>query len=143
MILTRLNTRFANPLFRDFDAFFRELTPNPEEARAALPATDIVETDKAIELRVDLPGVDPENIDVKLEGHVLTLSAERKEATATEKPGLVRQERVFGRFTRAFTLPEVLEGTTPEASYKHGVLTVTLPKKELAQPRSVKVKVQA
>ncbi len=95
------------------------------------------------ELKVDMPGVTPEAIDVKLDGNVLTLSAERKQDTKEEKNGWVRQERSWGRFARSFVLPETVEGTTPEASYKHGVLTVTLPKKEVPQPKSFKVKVEA
>jgi HSP20 family protein len=145
MTLTRLNTRIPT-LWREFDELFRDFAPMttaPETVRALVPATDITETEKAIELKVDLPGVNPEGIEVKLEANLLTLSAERKQETKEEKNGWVRQERSWGRFFRSFTLPETVEGTTPEATYKHGVLTVTLPKKELAQPRSFKVKVEA
>ena len=108
-----------------------------------VPTTDVLETEKAIELKVDMPGVTPEAIDVKLDGNMLTLSAERKQETKEEKNGWVRQERSWGKFARSFVLPETVEGTTPEASYKHGVLTVTLPKKEVPQPKSFKVKVEA
>lgn len=144
MTLTRINTRFPT-LWREFDELFRDLGPaaQPDTARAMVPATDIVETEKAIELKLDLPGVDPQAIEVKLDGNVLTLSAERKQEAREEKNGWVRQERRWGTFGRSFVLPETVEGTTPEAAYKHGVLTVTLPKKELAQPRSFKVKVEA
>ncbi|MDX2012560.1 MAG: Hsp20/alpha crystallin family protein [Myxococcaceae bacterium] len=143
MTLTRLNTRIPT-LWREFDELFRDFAPmTAESARALVPATDIAETEKAIELKVDLPGVTPEAIEVKLEGNLLTLAAERKHEARDEKNGLVRQERSWGRFFRSFTLPETVEGTTPEATYKHGVLTVTLPKKEVAQPKSFKVKVEA
>lgn len=98
---------------------------------------------RVVELRVDMPGVTPEAIEVKLDGNVLTLSAERKAEVKEEKNGWIRQERSWGRFARSFVLPETVEGTTPEATYKHGVLTVRLPKKEAAQPKSFTVKVEA
>ncbi|MCA2979437.1 MAG: Hsp20/alpha crystallin family protein [Myxococcaceae bacterium] len=145
MTLTRLNTRIPT-FWREFDELFRDLAPTataPDAVRALVPPTDITETEKAIELKVDLPGVTPDGIEVKLDGKLLTLSAERKQEAKEEHNGWVRQERSWGRFFRSFTLPDSVEGTTPEASYKHGVLTVTLPKKEAAQPRSFKVKVEA
>jgi HSP20 family protein len=141
-MLTRMNTRIP-AFWRDIDELFRDLAPVAAPAGDLVPATDVRETEKAIELKVDLPGVTPDAIEVKLERNVLTLSAERKAESRDEKDGWVRQERSWGRFARSFVLPETVEGTTPEAAYKHGVLTVTLPKKELAQPKSFKVKVEA
>jgi HSP20 family protein len=145
MTLTRMN-RFPS-LWRDFDELFRDFAPVTaqveETARAMVPATDVLETEKAIELKVDMPGVTPEAIEVKLDGNVLTLSAERKAEAKEEKNGWIRQERSWGRFARSFVLPETVEGTTPEATYKHGVLSVRLPKKEAAQPKSFTVKVEA
>lgn len=145
MTLTRMN-RFPT-LWRDFDELFRDFAPvtvkTEDGPRAMVPATDVIETEKAIELKVDMPGVTPEAIEVKLDGNVLTLSAERKQELKEEKDGWVRQERSWGRFARSFVLPETVEGTTPEATYKHGVLTVKLPKKEVAQPKSFSVKVEA
>jgi HSP20 family protein len=139
-----MNARF--PLFREFDDLFRDLgtmTPKAAAPTELMPATDVVENDKAIELKLDLPGVTPDAIDVKLEGDVLTVSAERKQEHSEEKNGWIRQERSWGRFARSFVLPETVEGTTPAAAYKHGVLTVTLPKKEVAQPKTLTVKVEA
>lgn len=134
------NPRF--PLFRDFDDFFRG-EPAQNGPQMLVPAADVVETDKAIEIHLEMPGFSPEAIDVKLEGTTLTVSAERKEEKSTENKGWLRRERTVGSMSRSFTLPTTLDGTKPEASYKHGVLTVTLPKKEEVQPRSLKVKVEA
>lgn len=142
-------TRYTNPrfsLFRDFDELFRDFgAPVFDDNRQAglVPAVDIVETEKAVELRLDLPGVDPEQIDVKLDGNLLTVTAERKNEKTAEGKGWIRQERAWGQFTRSFTLPNTLDGTKPEAAYKHGVLTVTLPKKEEVLPKTLKVKVEA
>lgn len=135
-----------------FPTFFRdvdELFEVPSQ-RTFTPAADVYETDKTVELHLDMPGIAPDAIDVKLEGDQLTISAERKieKAANTEKTEnanekFVRRERFAGTFRRTFTLSDTLEGTTPEASYRHGVLVVTLPKREAAQPRSFKVKVEA
>lgn len=146
MSLTRftLNPRYPS-LWRDFDELFKEAVGAAAEAPQATltPAADVVETEKAVEIHLDLPGVVPEQIDVKLEGNQLTITAERKVEKAVEQRGYLRRERAQGAFTRSFTLPTTLDGTRPEATYRHGVLTVTLPKKEEVQPRSLKVKVEA
>ena len=150
MALVRFNPftpRFPT-FFRDFDELFREVAPvlNNDELRADQvfsPPADVVETDKAVEITLDLPGVTPENIDVKVEGNLLTISAERQTEEKTEGKGWVRQERSYGKYARSFTLPNTLDGTKPDASYKHGVLKVTLPKKDEVQPRSLKIKVES
>jgi HSP20 family protein len=139
--------RFAfNPRFpafwRDVDELFREVPQNGGE-QTYLPAADVRETDKAVEIHLDMPGITPEQIDVKLEGDQLTITAERKDEKTVEEKGWLRRERRQGRYTRAFTLPDTLDGTKPEATYRNGVLMVTIPKREVAQPRSFKVKVEA
>jgi HSP20 family protein len=127
--------------FRDIDELFRTFTP--ETQTSAMPLADVLETDKAIEIQLDLPGVAPERIDVKLDGNQLSISAERAEEKDEGNKAWSRRERAWGHFSRTFTLPTTLDGTTPEATYRHGVLTVTLPKREEMQPRSLKVKVEA
>lgn len=143
MTLMRIN-RF--PFFREFDALFQDFgVPFDGETaeRAMVPAADIIDQEKAVEIRLDMPGVAPEGIEVKLDGDVLTVSAERKNEKKTEGKGWIRQERTWGKFTRSFTLPNTIDGAKPEATYKHGVLVVTLPKKEEVLPKSFKVKVEA
>lgn len=137
-----LNPRFPS-LWREFDELFRDVAPQQNGTAALLPPADVVETDKAVEIHLDMPGIAPEQIDVKLEGNQLTISAERKDEKVVEQKGWIRRERTLGNFSRSFTLPTTLDGTKPEASYRHGVLTVTLPKREEVQPRSLKVKVEA
>lgn len=124
--------------WRDVDEVFEAQAP-----RTLTPAADVFETEKTVELHLDMPGIAPEAIDVKLEGNELTIRAERKPAKSDDDKGWIRRERSRGNFSRTFTLNDTLEGTTPEATYKAGVLVVTLPKREAAQPRSVKVKVEA
>lgn len=138
-----LNPRFPT-LWRDFDEMVREFgNGQNDQSQSLTPAADVVETDKTIEIRLDMPGIAPENIDVKLEGNQLTITAERKEEKVVEERGWVRRERTLGSYNRSFSLPTTLDGSKPEAAYRHGVLTVTLPKKEEVQPRSLKVKVEA
>lgn len=144
MTLTRY-TRMPS-MFRDFDEFFRDFTaPVVEDDRAAglVPPADVIENEKSVELKLDLPGVDPEQIDVKLDGNLLTITVERKNERTAQSKGWIRQERTWGTFARSFTLPNTLDGTKPEATYRHGVLTVTLPKKEEVLPKTLKVKVEA
>lgn len=143
MTLMRIN---RIPFFREFDAILHDFgVPTEGEAteRALVPAADIVEQEKAVEIRLDMPGVNPEAIEVQLDGDVLTVSAERKNEKSAEGKGWIRQERSWGKFTRSFTLPNTIDGSKPEATYKQGVLLVTLPKKEEVLPKTFKVKVAA
>lgn len=136
------------PFFREFDSILHDFGlpfdgETGESARALVPAADIIDLEKAVEIRLDMPGVAPDEIDVKLDGDVLTVSGERKSDKKTESKGWIRQERSTGKFTRSFTVPNTIDGAKPEATYKHGVLVVTLPKKEEVLPKSFKVKVEA
>lgn len=144
MTLARFNNMPV--FFRDLDEFWRDFSAPyglRNSASELIPPVDIIETDKSVTLHLDLPGVDPEKISVNVDGNVLTVTAERTEVLAPEEKGWVRRERRIGKFSRAFTLPTQLDGTTPEATFKHGVLKVLLPKKEAASARSLKVKVEA
>ena len=140
--MIRYATRFAPALFNDFatHALFRDVDSAPTE-RSWTPAADVWETKDAIEVTLDLPGFAPEQLDVKLEADTLTISATRTEAERKDGKAL-RQERRFGNFSRSFVLPDSVEGSDPQAKYAHGVLTVTLPKREEGKPKSVQVKVE-
>ncbi len=135
MNVVRFNNRFPSV----FDSFFRFEAPEEQE-RTFTPSADVVETEKAIEIHLDMPGVNPDAIEVKLDAQVLTISAERK---PEEKSPFLRREREFGKFSRSFTLPNTVDGSKPDAAYRHGVLTLTLPKKEEVQPKTFKVRVEA
>lgn len=120
---------------------FAELFEVRPTARALAPAADVFETQDAYEVHLDLPGIKPEAIDVKLEGDTLTITAERTRAKADEKTAWVRTERNWGTFQRVFVLSDEVDGSKPEAKYEHGVLTVRLPKREERKPKTVQVKV--
>src|SRR5579884_1275496 len=105
------------------------------------PAVDIYETENELVLKADLPDVKMEDIDIRMENGTLALKGERKFENEETKKGFHRVERSYGSFARYFTLPETVEAEKVRAEYKNGVLTVTLPKKEVAKPRQVKVQV--
>lgn len=113
----------------------------PAGSRPWGPAVDIVENDKELVLAADLPGVKLEEVEVKIEDGTLTLSGSRKFENEDNKNGYHRIERSYGEFHRAFTLPDSVDATKVEAAFENGVLKVTLPKKELARPRTVKVEI--
>lgn len=134
-------------LWREFDNLFRDFgvpaRAAAEGPRRFIPAADVRETEKAVELHLDMPGVDPNGIEIKLDGNLLTITATREDKSETTGGEWVRQERAWGQFGRTFTVPETIDGTKPEATYKHGVLTVVLPKKEAVLPKTFKVKIEA
>lgn len=105
------------------------------------PPVDILETENDVVLKADLPDVKIEDIDIRLENGTLTLKGERKFEKDENSKGYHRIERGYGSFARAFTLPDTLEGDNVKADYKNGVLTISLPKKEVAKPKTVKVEV--
>lgn len=103
-------------------------------------SVDVAETDNAIEAKVDLPGVAPKDIDISLNGNVLTVSGQRKDEREEKGKTFHRVERSSGRFSRAFTLPCQVEEDEVAAVYRDGVLTITLPKNEVARTRRIAVK---
>jgi len=109
--------------------------------RPWVPPVDIVENENELVLKADVPDIKFEDIDVKIENGTLTLRGERKAEKASENGGWHRMERSYGSFERAFTLPESVDPEHVKADYKNGTLRVTLPKKEIAKPRQVKVEV--
>jgi HSP20 family protein len=110
-------------------------------SRPWTPSVDIFETENELLLKADLPGVDMKNIDIQLENGTLALRGERKYENESKEGGFHRVERSYGSFARYFTLPETVDPEHVNAEYKNGVLTVKLPKKEIAKPRQIKVQV--
>ncbi len=125
--------------------FFRDVALPTIESSAAtlLPATDIVENEEGLQLSIDLPGHDPKAISVKLEGELLTVSSERRQEKSARGETHIRSERSYGQFSRSFALPRTVDTSQCEAKYEHGVLTLTLPKREEARPRTVEIKVRS
>ncbi len=146
--------REIDRLFDDFDGgFFRspfrrslfDLAPfaGREMAWPAVPAVDFTDTEKAYEVTAELPGIDEKNIEVKVANGVLTIKGEKQEEKEEKKKDYYLRERNFGSFERAFQVPEGVDADKIEASFKKGVLTVTLPKKPEAQKAAKKIDVKA
>ena len=128
-----------------FDASFRGVSRTGGEDWALggswAPAVDIYEHEGNIVLKAELPGVDPKDVDVRLENNTLTLCGERKIDNEVKQESYHRVERAYGAFTRGFTLPSVVDQEKIKADYKDGVLKVTLPKREEAKPKQINIQV--
>jgi len=105
------------------------------------PAADVVETQNGFEVSLDMPGVEPKAIQIQVEEQTLTVQAERRQAALPKDGAVHRAERPTGTFSRSFALPGSVDGTRVEARYEAGVLSVSLPKREEAKPRTIQVKV--
>jgi HSP20 family protein len=124
------------------DAFSRMLS-EPQTNRPWAPAVDVYETENDLVFKADLPDVELKDIDVRVENQTLTLAGQRKFEKQNSGNGYHRIERNYGNFTRSFALPNAFDTDHINAGYKNGVLTVTLPKKEAAKPRQVKIEAAA
>ena len=128
---------------RVFEDAFTRMVNEPRATRPWSPAVDIYETENELVLKADVPDVDPKDIDVRVENQTLTISGERKFEQENSSKGFHRIERSYGSFVRSFAVPNTFDTDKIGAGFKNGVLTVTLPKKETAKPRQVKVEVNA
>jgi HSP20 family protein len=127
---------------RLFEDTFARLLSEPRANRPWSPAVDIFETENELVLKADVPDVDLKDIDVRVENQTLTVAGERKFVQQESGQGYHRIERSYGTFTRSFAVPSVFDTEKIAAAYKNGVLTVTLPKKEAAKPKQIKVEVK-
>lgn len=129
-----------NRLFNE--TFSRFLGENEPTAKAAwAPAVDIYEKENSVVLKAELPGVDPKDVDIRIEDGTLYLKGERKFEKETKEENYHRIERSYGSFMRTFQLPRTLNADNVTAEYKDGILTLTLPKREEAKPKAIKIQV--
>lgn len=105
------------------------------------PAVDVFEKDNDIVLRAELPGIDPKKVEIRVENNTLSLSGERNAETEVKKENYHRVERSYGKFSRSFTLPNVVDVEKIRAEYKDGILQLTLPKRDEAKPKQIQVQV--
>jgi len=108
-------------------------------AQGWAPALDVHEDKDGYTIRVELPGMKREEIEVSLHDDALVISGERKAEARKEDTEVHRQERFYGKFTRALTFPTPVAGDKVTAAYKDGILTVTLPKAEGSKPKNIAV----
>jgi HSP20 family protein len=107
------------------------------------PSVDIYETEHALVVRADLPDVNPQELDIRVESNVLTIRGERKFEKSVNEDSYLRVERAYGSFSRSFSLANTVNAEAIKADYQNGVLTLNIPKREEAKPKQIKVNVGA
>src|SRR5260370_41719707 len=124
---------------------FRETQGNSQEepltSSSFAPAVDVYEDEHNVTLKIEVPGIDEKDIDVRVEGNTLTVHGERKIEKEEKEENYRRVERQYGSFTRNFTLPTTVDSEKVSATYDKGVLKIALPKKAEAKPKQIKVNV--
>jgi HSP20 family protein len=132
-----------NPFRADLDVFQDSISRLFSEpaSRPWSPAVDIFESENELVFKADIPDIDPKEVGIQLENGTLTLKGERKFEQDKTNKGFHRIERGYGAFTRAFSLPDTVDPEKVKADYKNGVLTVTVPKKEIAKPKTINVEI--
>jgi HSP20 family protein len=105
------------------------------------PPVDVYEDEHSVTLKIEVPGIDEKDIDVRIENHVLTVHGERKFEKEEKEENFRRVERQYGSFTRTFTLPTTVDAEKVSANYDKGILKIALPKKAEAKPKQIKVNV--
>jgi len=135
--------RDVNRIFDDFWSRFDQPFGPSARWNATGPRTDIAETEKTLEVSVELPGIGPNEIDVSLTDGALTIKGEKKSARENTKGDLRLSERFYGSFYRSIPLPAGVDTGKADAEFKNGVLTVTLPKTQEALSRMKKIAVKA
>ncbi len=108
---------------------------------AFLPPVDIYETEHAIVLEADVPGLNLEDLDIRVENNTLIVRGERKVSSEVKEENYHRVERAYGSFARSFTLPNQVDPQQINATYENGVLRLTMAKREEAKPKQIKVEV--
>jgi len=125
---------------RLFDATFPVRTDDSALTTWA-PSVDIYETENELVIKADLPELNEKDIDICVENNMLTIRGERKFEQKVKEENYLRIERSYGSFSRSFSLPNTVNTEAIKAEYKHGVLTVELPKRAESKPKQVKVNV--
>jgi HSP20 family protein len=141
MRYTPTHPRLRNRWDNLFDEFFGNgAEESTEMQRVWRPRVDVSESESEVRVQVDLPGIRKEDVSITLENGVLTISGERKEEEEKRDENMHFSERVYGHFSRSFTVNEAIDQDNIEATVKDGVLTVVLPKVEKAKPKKIEVK---
>ena len=143
-------TRWERDMDRIMEDFFgRRMRPwwperwsRREVMELEAPAVDLFEDKNDIVVKVELPGMEKENVEVKLTDHMLTIKGEKKKAEEVKEENYYRSERSYGSFIRTLELPADVHADKVKASFKNGILEVRLPKTEEAKTKEIKVKVE-
>ena len=128
-----------NRLFRD--TFNQASGDESLTTSTFAPAVDVYEDEHNVTLKIEVPGIDEKDVDVRIENNTLTVHGERKIEKEEKEENYRRVERHYGAFTRTFTLPTTVDSENVAANYDKGVLKISLPKKAEAKPKQIKVNV--
>src|SRR3989449_8381915 len=137
--------RGVNTLQDQFNRLFNDVfdrKAGESSLTAWAPAVDIYETEHELVVKADLPEVDPKDLDIRVENNILTIRGERKFENKVNEENYLRVERAYGSFSRSFSLANSVKSEAIKADYHNGVLTLSLPKREEAKPKQIKVNVE-
>jgi HSP20 family protein len=137
---TELESLTRDPFFRRFFDVFDDFDASLD--RPWYPRLDLVEEKDRLVAHVELPGIDPKNVHIQLQGDVLTIQGERHEEQKQEDGKVLRREQLYGSFTRTVQLPYRVQADKVKAQYKNGIMTVNLPKAEEFVGRAIPVEVE-
>jgi HSP20 family protein len=129
-------------LHDEMDRLFNRYAPENETSMSTAdwtPAVDVKEEENRFVIKADIPGVEPKDIEVHMDKGMLTIEGKRESEVTEEKEGYKRVERVYGSFSRRFSLPDTADADNIQAESKHGVLEIVIPKKAADQPRRIEV----
>jgi HSP20 family protein len=130
-----------NSIFHDFASSNGELQNESLSAGNFIPPVDIYEDANRLVLKLEVPGIPQEDLQINLENQTLTVKGERKFVKDEKEENFHRIERRYGSFVRSFTLPATIETESAQANYENGVLSITLQKKEAAKPKQLKIEI--
>lgn len=133
--------RMQREMDRLFDNFF-PVRPSNDNGESAVwtPRTDLTETDDAYHIHLDLPGLTKDDVEINFHDGALSVSGDRRYEETQEDRKFVRVERSYGRFYRAFTLPQTTNTESIEATFEDGVLNIRVPKAEEVKPRRIDIR---
>ena len=128
------------------DRFFNDLWntfPSEQEKQSVAPPIDVIEHDDTVEVQVNLPGVNPDDVSIEFDDGVLTIATNFESEEAEEGPNYTRRERYHGAYERSLRVPDSFDTQSASANFANGVLYLTLPKKPESQPLRIPVNVSA
>ena len=137
-------TRESDPfsrMHREMDRMFEDFFGNARPASGSVllrPSVDIAESKKAYRISVEVPGIDPDQIELQVDGETLVLSGEKRQESSDEEEGFHRMERSYGQFRRVLTLPEDADAEGIKADFKNGVLEIKVPRVKRSEQSSAK-----
>jgi HSP20 family protein len=144
--ISRFEPFRTNSLQEQFNRLFSEAFDHSSDESSITtwaPAVDIFETEHELVVKADLPDIKDEELDIRVENNILTIRGERKFEKQVNENNYLRVERAYGSFSRSFSLANTVNSDAIKAEYKDGVLTLTIPKREEAKPKQIKVNVNA